>query len=336
MLPFRQVALVLASISLVPHSLAQAPCPVIDLYSEDFDSGVLPEGWTAGPFWSVTSSIPCAITCQTGFFAFYGSTLSGTSCSCEGTCGHPGCADGSFLISPAIALPWLDPGEQLSLEFCIDSILFTNTGGCNRLRIEHAAGNTDFQLGNHFFGQCRPWSFPPFDLTPYAGQVIRLHWLPGSADCEAPIFMKLDDVRVTLSGNSGGGLIYCPTSPNSAGAGALMWFSGHASKSLNDTALLVFAAAPNQPGIFYYGDRQTQLPFGDGWRCVGGKVERLLPTVIVDSFGNGNFPLDLLGPPPAGTIQAGETWNFQFWYRDPPGGPAGFNLSDALELTFCP
>jgi len=30
------------------------------------------------------------------------------------------------------------------------------------------------------------------------------------------------------------------------------------------------------------------------------------------------------------------TWNFQFWYRDPLGGPAGFNFSDGLEVMFCP
>ena len=30
------------------------------------------------------------------------------------------------------------------------------------------------------------------------------------------------------------------------------------------------------------------------------------------------------------------TWNFQFWYRDPLGGPAGFNFSAGLEVTSCP
>ena len=37
-----------------------------------------------------------------------------------------------------------------------------------------------------------------------------------------------------------------------------------------------------------------------------------------------------------GQIQAGATWNFQAWYRDPAGGPSGFNLSDGLGITFCP
>ena len=37
-----------------------------------------------------------------------------------------------------------------------------------------------------------------------------------------------------------------------------------------------------------------------------------------------------------GAITAGSTWNFQFWYRDPQGGPNGFNLSDGMRVTFCP
>ncbi len=44
-------------------------------------------------------------------------------------------------------------------------------------------------------------------------------------------------------------------------------------------------------------------------------------------------------PAPSGQVTAGSTWNYQFWYRDPPGGgggPAGFNLSNGMSITFCP
>ena len=36
------------------------------------------------------------------------------------------------------------------------------------------------------------------------------------------------------------------------------------------------------------------------------------------------------------TFSPGSNWNFQFWYRDPNGGPVGYNLTDALSITFCP
>ncbi len=38
-----------------------------------------------------------------------------------------------------------------------------------------------------------------------------------------------------------------------------------------------------------------------------------------------------------GSIAAGVIRNFQFWHRDPTGpGKTGFNLSDALNVKFCP
>ena len=47
--------------------------------------------------------------------------------------------------------------------------------------------------------------------------------------------------------------------------------------------------------------------------------------------------LDYTNPPQAaGQITVGSTWNFQFRYRDPAAGGAYFNLSDGLEITFCP
>ena len=36
------------------------------------------------------------------------------------------------------------------------------------------------------------------------------------------------------------------------------------------------------------------------------------------------------------SIQPADTRYFQLWYRDPQGGPFGFNLSNGLEITFCP
>jgi hypothetical protein len=46
--------------------------------------------------------------------------------------------------------------------------------------------------------------------------------------------------------------------------------------------------------------------------------------------------LDFTNPPsPAAQITAGSTWYFQTWFRDPGFGPAGFNLSNAVEVPFC-
>jgi len=68
-------------------------------------------------------------------------------------------------------------------------------------------------------------------------------------------------------------------------------------------------------------------------------VYRLLPVLLTDGTGGVSYHVDFTQPPAnggPGQIGPFSTWNFQFWYRDPQGGPAGFNLSDGLEVTFCP
>jgi hypothetical protein len=114
----------------------------------------------------------------------------------------------------------------------------------------------------------------------------------------------------------------------------LISWSGTSSISANDLALQAVSASSNQPGIFYYGANQVQIPFGEGFRCVGGATKRL-PVVFTDGFGDASYSVDLNSSSlPTGTIAEGDTWNFQFWYRDPAGGVSGFNLSDALSVPF--
>ena len=60
---------------------------------------------------------------------------------------------------------------------------------------------------------------------------------------------------------------------------------------------------------------------------------------IKNSGGAGTFDLTLdlnLTPTPIGlvSIAAGETWNFQAWYRDAVGGAATSNFSDGLSIGF--
>ena len=74
----------------------------------------------------------------------------------------------------------------------------------------------------------------------------------------------------------------------------------------------------------------------DGVLCVGGAQHRLYPAAPT-GLGTPTHNLDVTLPPSAaGQIAAFDTWYFQCWYRDPQGGPSGFNLSDALRVRFCP
>ena len=140
---------------------------------------------------------------------------------------------------------------------------------------------------------------------------------------------------VTLPGPCIPPVNYCSTAPNSAGSGAVMIWKGTGSVSANALLLGVQGAPPDKPALFFYGAGQTQVPFGDGFRCVAPPIFRL-PAFLTSPQGTASFHLDVTAPPnPAGQIRAGETWNFQLWYRDPSFGHAGFNLSDGLEVLFC-
>jgi hypothetical protein len=129
---------------------------------------------------------------------------------------------------------------------------------------------------------------------------------------------------------------YCIGAPNSVGAGVRIGAAGGASLELANFTLEASGAPPGNVGIFCFGDSQAQVPFGDGWRCVGGTIARLLPPEVISPAGTAAHLVDF-DSVPATLITAGSTWNFQFWYRD-PAGPLGtsFNLSDALGATFCP
>ncbi len=132
---------------------------------------------------------------------------------------------------------------------------------------------------------------------------------------------------------------YCVAAPNSAGPGAYIGHAGSTSIEQNDFTLRVRGGIPGQFGISFYGGVETQLPFGDGFRCVGGAIFRLRPPQLADANGESSRLVDFTQPPAgsgAGEIEPGSSWKFQHWYRDPAFGGSGFNLSDALSVVFCP
>ncbi len=126
---------------------------------------------------------------------------------------------------------------------------------------------------------------------------------------------------------------YCAVTPNSTGSAAALTNAGSTSISADDLVLNA-GPVPDQPGLFYYGPNQIEVPFGNGYRCVGGTVRRL--PVSSASGGNLSHSMDYSANYAAGFITAGSSWNFQAWFRDPAANGATFNLSNGLHITFCP
>jgi len=128
---------------------------------------------------------------------------------------------------------------------------------------------------------------------------------------------------------------YCSTSPNSTGLSAIMLAGGSASISANDLNLVATGCPGGTIGIFAYAPDRAAVPVGNGTLCLGSVIR--LGVASANFFGTASMPFDNTAPPnPSGQVAVGETWNFQFLYRDLAGGGALFNLTDGLGVTFCP
>jgi hypothetical protein len=126
----------------------------------------------------------------------------------------------------------------------------------------------------------------------------------------------------------------CQSTPNSTGLAARISATGINRIASNNLALYATDLPPDKLGLFFFGQTQTQVPFGNGWRCVGNPLYRL-PTTTSNIFGDLYWALNLNALPGGVQIHAGETWYFQAWYRDPAAGGANFNTSDALQVPWC-
>lgn len=125
---------------------------------------------------------------------------------------------------------------------------------------------------------------------------------------------------------------YCTALANSTGQAAGMHWQGSTSIADNNFRLWAEHCPPNQFGLFFFGSKSSEFPYGDGHLCATGGLHRL-PVVNTGVSGQPSYLLDFTS---LSQISAGDTWFFSCWFRDPPGGPAGFNFADGLRATFCP
>lgn len=136
----------------------------------------------------------------------------------------------------------------------------------------------------------------------------------------------------------------CPCGPGSVGngcpnyvfaGGAHLASSGLASVS-SDTLVLSGSTAPPGPGLYFQGSAPISggSVFGNGLQCAGGVTPRL-EIRIADGAGNSATTVAIHTQ---GSTAPGDVRYYQLWYRDGAGFcvGAGFNLSNALSLTWTP
>jgi len=137
---------------------------------------------------------------------------------------------------------------------------------------------------------------------------------------------------------------YCTTTLNSTGASAEISGTGSNLVGDNNVTLLASDLPLNQFGFFLTSRTQgfVATPGGSqGNLCLGGTIGRYVaPGQIQNAGANGALTLALdLTRTPEGpafvAIQAGETWNFQTWFRDVgPGGAPWSNFTNGLSVSF--
>jgi FG-GAP repeat len=133
---------------------------------------------------------------------------------------------------------------------------------------------------------------------------------------------------------------YCgPANLNSSGQSAEIGALGSRVVSLDDLRLEATRTALNQFAMFLNSPTQglSQPPGSQGSLCLGGAIGRYNQNVMDTGPGGAvSIQLDLANTPTPGgpvSIQAGETWNFQLWFRDSNPGPTS-NFTDGVAITF--
>ncbi len=137
---------------------------------------------------------------------------------------------------------------------------------------------------------------------------------------------------------------YCMAAANSTGVAAQISAKGTTQVADNDLTLLVVSLPSNAFGYFLTSQVQgfVMNPAGStGNLCLVGEIGRYVGAGQIQNSGTAgemSLAIDLTQTPqPTGlvSIAAGETWNFQAWFRDTDGsGVATSNFTDGLEIDF--
>ena len=136
------------------------------------------------------------------------------------------------------------------------------------------------------------------------------------------------------------GTTYCTSQPNSTGAIGVLTALGSRVAAQNDLTLVASSLPPLQFASGVVSLQQSSVTVGSGTLCLGGSIGRFnAPSQImqVDLSGQCSLQVNTTTIPQSGfpvTIQGGESWNFQIWYRDSLSGTATSNFTSAVEISF--
>lgn len=153
--------------------------------------------------------------------------------------------------------------------------------------------------------------------------------LPGAACTATNWDLGVDNICVQTGTL---GTVYCASRPNSTGQGALLFGSGSRAVAANDVDLRVTRLPQNSFGYFLMSPNTTRNPVFSGDICVAGNILRFAQSVQQSgAAGQVAFSPNLTNLPQGTVVAPGNTWHFQYWFRDV--GPTA-NFSEAMAVRF--
>ncbi|MEM8709921.1 MAG: carbohydrate binding domain-containing protein [Planctomycetota bacterium] len=149
---------------------------------------------------------------------------------------------------------------------------------------------------------------------------------------DSSMTLQLDDITITTT--TGAVSNYCVHTPNSAGAGGVMGFSGSPSVAAQDFTLEASGLPANTFCLFFLGTESGFTPSFEGVNCIGGTVVRIGPILQSSDMGmvSRAMPDAVYTQFGATPPMVGTALNFQLAYRDNIG--SGGNWTDALCVVF--
>lgn len=217
------------------------------------------------------------------------------------------------------AIPWLQ-GKYLFSDYCTAEIWSMRTDGTRVFDwVEHSLPTTNPGI-NRVISFGRLLSGEMLILDQIGGEVWKI--VPGD------------------SCGSSGGQLTCPATVNSTGYVSVLGATGSLTISDNDLRLYVGNVPTNQFGYMLMSQNTGNVPmFGgsQGTLCLGPPFVRFSQNVLTADALDGTlvFQPDMTALPNNTTFLPGDSWIFQYWFRDANPSSTS-NTSDAVVVTFCP
>lgn len=161
---------------------------------------------------------------------------------------------------------------------------------------------------------------------------------PGKAEIGLFVPGTPDSLAADVIAPGGEFQLYCPVNPNSTGNPALL--SAVGSPHVDDEAVTFAVSDLPQASTGYFAMSKSQgfVPFvggGDGNLCLGSPLYRFAQDVLDSGLaGFVQFSLDFDDLPGNQVFLPGDTWNFQYWYRDLNPNPTS-NTTGGVTVVFC-